>query len=199
LDVDSANGRSGIVESRASLRFGGASSKPGLAPAGDSLSLASPRESKQREGDPMVRVPSLRCGQPAVLAENGVELDSLRSESLALIRFRLRSSAQPDGWGKVANSQNPRQNSNPECRKRAALPARESQQTVMFARERSTRGQMKSPSLAQRGEGGARGESGELKLLPQASRGRSVMPGTGLPARHHGCEAAGSAMEITKC
>jgi hypothetical protein len=46
----------------------------------------------------MVWVPPLRCGQPAVLAENGVELDSLRSESLALIRFRLRSSAHPDGW-----------------------------------------------------------------------------------------------------
>jgi hypothetical protein len=74
--------------------------KPGLAPAGDSLSLASPRESKQREGDPMVWVPSLRCGQPAVLAESGVELElaALR-QSLALIRFRLRSSAQPDGWG----------------------------------------------------------------------------------------------------
>ena len=41
--------------------------KPGLAPAGDSLSLASPRESKQREGDPMVWDPcaalrgDLRC------------------------------------------------------------------------------------------------------------------------------------------
>ncbi len=48
----------------------------------------------------MVRVPSLRCGQPAVLAENGVELElaSLR-QSLALIRFRLCSSARPDGWG----------------------------------------------------------------------------------------------------
>ena len=47
----------------------------------------------------MVWVPSLRYGQPAVLAENGVELElaSLR-QSLALIRFRLRSSAQPDGW-----------------------------------------------------------------------------------------------------
>ncbi|GAB3483321.1 hypothetical protein GCM10027571_37340 [Polaromonas eurypsychrophila] len=32
----------------------------------------------------------------------------------------------------------------------------------MFARERSARGQMKSPSIAQRGEGGARGGSGEL-------------------------------------
>jgi len=75
--------------------------KPGLAPAGDSLSLASPRESKQREGDPMVWVPPLRCGQPAVLAENGagLELASLR-QSPVLIRFRLCSSAQPDGWGK---------------------------------------------------------------------------------------------------
>jgi len=52
----------------------------------------------QRKGDPMVWVPSLRCGQPAVLAESGVELElaALR-QSLALIRFRLRSSAQPDG------------------------------------------------------------------------------------------------------
>ncbi|MDP1888135.1 hypothetical protein, partial [Polaromonas sp.] len=49
----------------------------------------------------MVWVPPLRYGQPPVLAESGVELElaSLR-QSLALIRFRLRSSAQPDGWGK---------------------------------------------------------------------------------------------------
>ncbi len=88
------------VEACASLIVGSDSGKPGLAPAGDSLSLVSPRESKQREGDPMVWVPPLRCGQPAVLAESGVELElaSLR-QSLALIRFRLRSSAQPDGWG----------------------------------------------------------------------------------------------------
>ncbi|MDP3751904.1 MAG: hypothetical protein Q8Q98_08610, partial [Polaromonas sp.] len=47
-----------------------------------------------------VWVPALRYGQPAVLAENGVELElaALR-QSLALICFRLRSSAQPDGWG----------------------------------------------------------------------------------------------------
>ena len=55
----------------------------------------------------------------------------------------------------------PIQNSPLECRKRKALPARESQQPVIFARERSARGQMKSPSIAQRGEGGARGGSGE--------------------------------------
>ena len=53
----------------------------------------------------MVWVPSLRYGQPAVLAENGVELElaALR-QSLALIRFRLRSSAQPDGWGTNAGT-----------------------------------------------------------------------------------------------
>jgi hypothetical protein len=83
--------------------------KPGLAPAGEALFFASPKKSTQKKGDPMVRVPPLRCGQPAVLAKNGVELDSLRSESLALIRFRLRSSAQPDGWGKPMRGKNPEQ------------------------------------------------------------------------------------------
>ena len=52
--------------------------KPGLAPAGDSLSLASPRESKQREGDPQSGSPS---GQPAVLKASGVWLNSLRSDN----------------------------------------------------------------------------------------------------------------------
>ena len=44
-------------------------------------------------------------GQPAVLADNGagLELASLR-QSPVLIRCRLRSSAQPDGWGKKANA-----------------------------------------------------------------------------------------------
>ena len=45
---------------------------------------------------------------------------------------------------------------------------------VMFARGRSTRSQMKSPSIAQRGEGGVRGGSGELdptvQSKPQAQR-----------------------------
>src|SRR3989442_611829 len=44
--------------------------RPGLAPAGDSLSLASPRESKQREGDPQsgslrCATGNLRCSTPA--------------------------------------------------------------------------------------------------------------------------------------
>ena len=46
---------------------------------------------------------------------------------------------------------------------------------MMFARGRSTRGQMKSPSSAQRGEGGARGGSGESLLLSKADSSRSVM------------------------
>ncbi|MFN3571425.1 MAG: hypothetical protein ACK4VX_14180, partial [Polaromonas sp.] len=50
-------------------------SKPGLAPAGEALFFASPKKSTQKKGDPMVRVPPLRYGQPAVLAKNGVELE----------------------------------------------------------------------------------------------------------------------------
>ncbi len=49
----------------------------------------------------MVWDPSLRYAQPAVVGKSGVELElgyRLR-QSLALIRFDLRSSAQPDGWG----------------------------------------------------------------------------------------------------
>ncbi len=92
--------RAELVEACARLCGGGSSSKPGLAPAGEALFFASPKKSTQKKGDPMVWVPPLRCGQPAVLAKNGVELElaSLR-QSLALIHFSLRSSAQPDGWG----------------------------------------------------------------------------------------------------
>ena len=64
---------------------------------------------------------------------------------------------------------------NPESLKRGALQGRESQRTVMFARERSARGRMLSPSIAQRGEGGARGGSGESDLLSKAGRSGSVM------------------------
>ena len=90
--------RAEAVEACASLRGCGSSYKPGLGPAADLLSFASPKERRQRKGDPMVWVPPLRYGQPEVLAESGVELElaSLR-QSLALIHFRLRSSAQPDG------------------------------------------------------------------------------------------------------
>jgi hypothetical protein len=58
-----------------SLGFRWFASKPGLAPAGDLLFFASPKKPKEKKGDPMVWVPALRYGQPAVLAENGVELE----------------------------------------------------------------------------------------------------------------------------
>ncbi len=48
---------------------------------GNSLSFASPKESKQRKGDPTCCVPPLRCGQPAVLGPAGVSLNSLRSNN----------------------------------------------------------------------------------------------------------------------
>ncbi|MGF6349765.1 hypothetical protein QF040_004478 [Variovorax sp. W2I14] len=74
--------------------------RPGLAPAGDLLSFASPKERKQRKGDPAVCDPPLRCGQPAVLAFRGVspKLASLK-QGRALIRETLRSSAHTEGLG----------------------------------------------------------------------------------------------------
>ncbi|BCO28272.1 hypothetical protein MIZ03_3172 [Rhodoferax lithotrophicus] len=70
-----------------------------FAPAGDSLSFASPKESKQRKGDPAVCVPSLRYGQPAVLAAGGgpLELGYRLKQSRALIHLQLRSSAPIEG------------------------------------------------------------------------------------------------------
>ncbi len=72
-----------------------------FAPAGESLSFVSPKESNQRKGDPTVCVPPLRYGQPAVLGESGGPQNSLRCAPLRqlrpLSRFPLRSSAQPEG------------------------------------------------------------------------------------------------------
>ncbi len=53
----------------------------GFVPAAESLSFASPKESNQRKGDPTARDPSLRYGQPAVLAFRGVRANSLRSNT----------------------------------------------------------------------------------------------------------------------
>ena len=62
-------------------------------------SFASPKESRQRKGDPGVCVPSLRFGQPAVLGPAGVscKLAALK-QARALIRLALCSSAQPQGF-----------------------------------------------------------------------------------------------------
>jgi hypothetical protein len=73
--------------------------RPGLAPAGELLSFASPKESSQRKGEPAVCVPQQSCGQPAVLAAGGVslELGYRLKQSRALIHLHLRSSAQTEG------------------------------------------------------------------------------------------------------
>ena len=47
----------------------GLRAEAGSRPAGESLSFASPKEWNQRKGDPTVRVPSLRYGQPAMLGQ----------------------------------------------------------------------------------------------------------------------------------
>ena len=49
-----------------------------LSRGGDFLSFASPKERKQRKGDPAARVPALRFGQPAVLDPRVGPQNSLR-------------------------------------------------------------------------------------------------------------------------
>ena len=48
--------------------------RPGVVPAGEALFFVSPKKSTPKKGDPTGCVPSLRCGQPAVLAPSGVLL-----------------------------------------------------------------------------------------------------------------------------
>ena len=65
-------------------------------PAAHLLSFASPKESRQRKGDPTGRVPSLRCGQPAMLARGAVLRNSLCS--LRSRRSDNRSKSDHDAW-----------------------------------------------------------------------------------------------------
>ncbi len=71
---------------------------PGFAPAGEALFFASPKKSAQKKSEPAVCVPTLRSGQPAVLASGrgALELASLK-QSRALISLKLCSSAQTEG------------------------------------------------------------------------------------------------------
>jgi hypothetical protein len=96
-----------------------------FAPAGESLSFASPKESNQRKGDPTVCVPSLRYGQPAVLGESGGPQNSLHFVALRqlrpLSRFPLRSSAQPEGSGSGHRCARPPKPFGPSLRSAAAL------------------------------------------------------------------------------
>ncbi len=95
-----------------------------FAPAGESLSFASPKESNQRKGDPTVCVPSLRYGQPAVLGYGGGPQNSLHCVPLRqlrpLSRLRLRSSAQPEGSGSGHRCARPPKPFGPSLRSAAA-------------------------------------------------------------------------------
>ena len=68
-------------------------------PTAHSLFFVSPKKSKQKKSDPTVCVPSLRYGQPAVLAAGGVtlELGYRLRQSRALIHLPLCSSAHTEG------------------------------------------------------------------------------------------------------
>jgi hypothetical protein len=132
-----------------------AGSRPGG--RGTFLCVAKEKYPKERRPDGLGPSASLRATSGARSKRGLARTRPRLRQSRSLIRFDLRSSAQPDGWGMKTNIQIPIPNSHPESLKRVALQGRQSQPTVMFARERSTRGQMKLPVIAQRGEGGAGG------------------------------------------
>ncbi len=98
--LNSAVAEAGSLDWRHAFAKGGCRD---VRPAAQYLSLASPRERHQREGDPLSVTPS---GQPAVLASGGVRANSLHCVSLkqraSLIRLKLCSSARPEGKGSRA-------------------------------------------------------------------------------------------------
>ena len=88
-------------------------------PGGDSLFFASPKKSKQKKGDPTVRVPALRFGQPALPRKNGGrrKLAALKQRAALIPFFRvITGPARRDRRGKQPNSQQPRRpGANHEC------------------------------------------------------------------------------------
>ncbi len=75
-------------------------------PAAHRLSFASPKESRQRKDDPTGRVPSLRCGQPAMLVPGAVLRNSLRS--LRSLRSDNRSKHDHDAHASCGACARPR-------------------------------------------------------------------------------------------
>jgi len=77
----------------------------GGSPAATHFAFASPKESKQRKGDPTVCDPSLRYGHPAVLSPAGglVQTRLRLKQARALIRLDFRSSAHTEGVGQGEN------------------------------------------------------------------------------------------------
>ncbi len=65
-------------------------------PVAHLLFFASPKKRRQKKGDPTGRVPSLRCGQPAMLAPGAVLRNSLRS--LRSLRSDNRSKSEHEAW-----------------------------------------------------------------------------------------------------
>ncbi len=95
------------------FRFLYRAGRPGFAPAGDSLSFASPKESKQRKGDPQSGSPS---GQPAVLEASGVWLNSAIASDNASpdpLASALLGPART-GWGMGSDIQKQHQNQDRE-------------------------------------------------------------------------------------
>jgi hypothetical protein len=166
--------RAELVEVVFASCAGGSPASRGL-PGGNSLFFCfAKRKVSKRKGDPAVCVPpslSLRRATCGARSSRGRARTRLRlRQSLALIRLDLRSSAHTEGWGMNAGADAGRPD--------ALCASGRVQLAVMYARGRSTRGQMRSPSIAQRGEGGARGGSGESVLLPTTDPRRSVMQAT---------------------
>src|SRR5215207_8880800 len=99
--------RTELVESLFVSNVCGLPASRGL-PGGNSLSFASPKESKQRKGDPAVCVPpllTLRRETCGARQKRGLARTRLRlRQSRALIRFCLRSAAHTEGWGDESGS-----------------------------------------------------------------------------------------------
>ena len=77
-----------------------------MRPAAHRLSFASPKEIRQRKGDPTGRVPALRCGQAAMLGPGAVLRNSLCS--LRSRRSDNRSKSDHEAWACCAAHARPR-------------------------------------------------------------------------------------------
>ncbi len=210
--------RAELVKAVIASRIGSLPTSRGL-PGGNSLFFVSPKKSKQKKGDPMVWDPFAAAqGQPAVLAENGVELElaALR-QSLALIRFRLRSSAQPDGWwgrererapagSRFARPRLPESDFSPQSPFGRAEQRRwrRCQGRQLFEPKASSADPRRNRAAqVARSEAEGPGQSGRLVfgdfLLATQKKVTCRRATPGLPANHHGFEAPTSLMEINKC
>jgi hypothetical protein len=139
--------------------------RPGLAPAGDLLFFASPKNSKEKKGDPMVWVPcaalrgDLRCSAKTGSGTNSASPQTSASPDPLL--SALLGPARRVGMPKAGSG----------AQRHDALRAScQSQAAVMFARSSRTRGHIKSPAIVQRGEGREWGVAPTGKCKPLSQR-----------------------------